>query len=366
MSPAVVVSSIGKVAVQVQADRGPDLLVHWRGEADSRTFARAGIGSLLVHVVLLTFILFLLSLPPPAVREGPQITVDVRHAVHLVAPRLQEKTPELTQRAPNPGKVAKELTVEGLLARPAVVPTPPQPKTFKAPPVPAPVQAKPGPILPEPKIQAEVRPPAALPPTLGNPQVPPPPKPQPQIQTQEPPKLAFENPGQGGVAPPRPGALRIPTPKTSVEDAIHEVARGGGEGGLTVGDSDEMPSIPETLRQQTPRPGRVQSSLQLLSDPKGVDFKPYLIRILAMVRRNWLAIIPESARMGRRGRVLLQFIVAHDGSVPKLVIAMPSGAEALDRAAVAGVSASVPFPALPAEFKGSEIRLQFAFSYNMQ
>ena len=37
-----------------------------------------------------------------------------------------------------------------------------------------------------------------------------------------------------------------------------------------------------------------------------------------------------------------------------------------DRAAVAGISASVPFPPLPAEFKGSEVRLQFAFVYNMK
>ena len=35
-----------------------------------------------------------------------------------------------------------------------------------------------------------------------------------------------------------------------------------------------------------------------------------------------------------------------------------SGADALDRAAVAGISASVPFPPLPAEFKGDRIILQ--------
>jgi outer membrane biosynthesis protein TonB len=48
------------------------------------------------------------------------------------------------------------------------------------------------------------------------------------------------------------------------------------------------------------------------------------------------------------------------------VIETPSGVEALDRAAVAGISASVPFPPLPSEFKGSEIRLQFAFKYNVR
>jgi TonB family protein len=115
-----------------------------------------------------------------------------------------------------------------------------------------------------------------------------------------------------------------------------------------------------------PVPGKLGSSLELQSDPMGVDFKPYLIRVLSSVKRNWLAVVPESARLGRRGKVVVQFAISKDGSVPKLVIAMPSGAEALDRAAVAGISASNPFPPLPAEFRGSVIRLQLNFMYNLQ
>ena len=50
--------------------------------------------------------------------------------------------------------------------------------------------------------------------------------------------------------------------------------------------------------------------------------------------------------------------------MPKLVIVNHSGTDALDRAAVAGISASNPFPPLPAEFKGAQVRLQFNFTYN--
>jgi len=287
-------------------------------------------------------------------------------AVPLVAPRLHE----LTQKEPNRGEVAKEVNVEGLLARPLVQPHIPQPpRVFRAPapavpapPQPAPPQPKPPQLLPEPpKIEAVVKPPASLP-QFGTPQAP-----SPKTQSEQPPKLTFETPGQNGVAVQRaPGQPRIAPPKTSVDDAIRNVVHGAGQGGgISVGDEDQLPTIADQLHQ-APMPASVQSSLQLLSDPQGVDFKPYLIRILATVRRNWLAIIPESARLGRRGKVLLQFIVERNGSVPKLVIAMPSGAEALDRAAVAGISASVPFPPLPSEFKGNEVRLQFAFAYNMK
>jgi protein TonB len=115
---------------------------------------------------------------------------------------------------------------------------------------------------------------------------------------------------------------------------------------------------------QAPSPGKMGSNLQLLSDPTGVDFKPYLIQVLTAVRHNWMSVIPESARLGRQGLVTVQFIVDREGKVPKLVIASPSGTGAFDRAAVAGVSMSTPFPPLPAGYKGTEVRLQLAFSYN--
>lgn len=108
------------------------------------------------------------------------------------------------------------------------------------------------------------------------------------------------------------------------------------------------------------------SSVELLSDPMGVDFWPYLVKVLASVRRNWFAVIPESARFGRPGRTVIQFAIAREGAVPKLVIATPSGTEAFDRAAVASISASNPFPPLPTEFKGNQIRLQFVFKYNVK
>ena len=131
-----------------------------------------------------------------------------------------------------------------------------------------------------------------------------------------------------------------------------------------VGDiGDSATNIPNL--SQSPSAGRIGSNLQLLSDAKGVDFKPYLLQVLMAVRRNWMAILPESARMGRRGRVLVQFAIDRQGAVPKLVIAEGAGTDALDRAAVAAISASYPFPPLPADYKGDEIRLQLAFAYNM-
>lgn len=122
--------------------------------------------------------------------------------------------------------------------------------------------------------------------------------------------------------------------------------------------------IGEAINQQ-PSPGKHGSNVELLSDPMGVDFRPYVLQILSTVRRNWFTVMPESAKSGRaRGKVVVQFAIANNGAVTKAVFAAQSGTDTLDRAAVASISLSNPFPPRPVEFRGSVIRLQFTFTYN--
>jgi TonB family protein len=114
-----------------------------------------------------------------------------------------------------------------------------------------------------------------------------------------------------------------------------------------------------------PSPGVQGSALQLKSDPMGVDFRPYLTQILATIRRNWYAVMPESVRFGLRGKVAVQFAIVTNGRVSKVVYSSQSGTDALDRAAIAAISASNPLPPLPPEFKGDRIVLQLNFAYNI-
>jgi TonB family protein len=153
-----------------------------------------------------------------------------------------------------------------------------------------------------------------------------------------------------------------------LEEVIRNTTPGSARGGVVVGDIGEgiggigsNPNLPAS-------PPKMGSSLELMSDPLGVDFRPYLVRVLAAVRRNWMAVIPEAARLGLRGKVVLQFAIRRDGRVTKVVFASEAGpgAQALDRAAVASISASDPFPPLPVEFHGEQVRLQLAFLYNQQ
>ncbi|MBI3682557.1 MAG: TonB family protein [Acidobacteria bacterium] len=331
----------------------PDFLVKLGTPEEKRRRRRAVAASILLHIAA---VLILPNIQFEAQPPRPGADLTIRRITPLAAP---PPILEPTQKAANTEQPSKEFDLRSLLARPEV----------KAPPAQAALSPKPKPGLPQPSLPdapqlAEPAPQLAqqLPPQgMGVANQPPPRIPPPA----EKPKLVFESVGAGrSTGNVAGGTPQIQTPKTSVDEAIARVTRRPG-GGLVVGDDADLPSLGESLSQQAV-PGKLGSSLELLSDPQGADFRPYLLRVLAAVRRNWFAVIPESARMGRRGKVSIQFAISRDGHVPKLVISMPSGFEPMDRAAVAGISASNPFPPLPAEYRGAQIRLQLSFVYNAQ
>ncbi|HVW11947.1 MAG TPA: TonB family protein [Bryobacteraceae bacterium] len=300
-------------------------------------------GSAAFHLVAITA-LFLLksepSQPPPPERIEPS------HIVHLFVPK------DLTQKAPNKGALSKMLVLPPSAASPKLTAPAPPKVAEKAPPLPP---------------------------------APPPPQPKPVVQ---PPTAAAPNPGEiarnqpaGGTLPPvmlpKPDAPKIvvddspslhPAPRPGLnlppnptEDAIRNMQSGGAPAGNRVGDSDLTVGGGVRL---PPSAARV-SNFQLKSDPMGVDFSAYLQQVLAAVKLNWSAVFPTAARLGQRGIVSIEFAVAKDGTVAKIVFESQSGARALDNASVAAISASNPLPPLPKEFKGDRIVLDMSFMYNI-
>ena len=334
------------------------LLLERDRAGDWRRWRAAAIVSAAVHVVLLTV---LLATPASESRvyEQPQPTL---HFTPLYTPT------ELTQKAPNKGKISKELTIAAIPAHPSIKAPSPAPAVRQAPlpPPPAPqmARAEPKPVMVEPP---KIEPPKTQVDSLQadqlariSPPLPPP--------TQQP-KIVFEN-----AAPPPPpaGSGRgkplggIALPNTSIEASIHNLATAGTLGGRqSVGDTGEQEGAGAGLNLP-PSAGRPHSNLELRSDPQGVDFRPYMQQVLAAVRRNWFAVYPEAARLGQRGEVVLEFAIAKQGLVAKVIYSSQSGARALDESAVAAISASNPLPPLPAGFKGDRIVLRMTFMYNMK
>ena len=109
-----------------------------------------------------------------------------------------------------------------------------------------------------------------------------------------------------------------------------------------------------------------QGPIDILTDTRGVDFGPYLARVLHDVRTQWYRVIPDSARkpIMKKGMVLVGFRIAKDGAMGDLHLVQSSGDSALDEAASEGVASSAPFSPLPNEFHCQYIALQFHFYYN--
>ncbi|MGH9355754.1 MAG: TonB family protein [Terriglobia bacterium] len=163
--------------------------------------------------------------------------------------------------------------------------------------------------------------------------------------------------------PPSPGSavnspLALASPGQSIQQSVQAAAQGRSMGTIP------GPGIsPDQLNNLNPN--FTTSGPIILSNTRGVDFGPYLAQIVEIVRQNWYAVIPESARLGEKGETALVFEILKDGSVPQLRLVASSGKSPLDRAAIAGIRASIPFPPLPSEFTGRHLVLQFNFFYNM-
>lgn len=148
----------------------------------------------------------------------------------------------------------------------------------------------------------------------------------------------------------------VMSPGSAIEQAARaSAARRSGHGG-SGGEYGFGPN-PQT---------KLRSDIDVMSDTMGVDFGPYLARIVHTVRENWMNLIPEVARapLMKQGKASIEFAILKDGSVAGMRVIGPSGDASLDRAAWGGITGSNPFPPLPSEFRGQYLVLRFHFYYN--
>jgi len=187
------------------------------------------------------------------------------------------------------------------------------------------------------------------PPTQQQPQQPGSPQPRPQFETNQTAQMQL---------PPRPNNsfskyANGMTPGQAIQQAAQGAAANRGGGGGQEGD----------FGLNKGAHGRQLGNLEILSDTQGVDFGPYLQRILQDVKENWYRLIPESAEM-KKGKLKIEFAITKDGKIADMRLVETSNDVALDRAAWGGITASNPFPPLPSEFNGPYLALRFRFYYN--
>jgi TonB family protein len=110
----------------------------------------------------------------------------------------------------------------------------------------------------------------------------------------------------------------------------------------------------------------LQPAVSILTPTEGVNFNSYIGRLLATVKRNWYAVMPESAMMGKKGIVVLTFRIQHDGKIPDAdpTLERSSHSPEFDDAAMDAVQTSAPYQPLPEAFHGPNVQVRFIFFYN--
>ena len=167
-------------------------------------------------------------------------------------------------------------------------------------------------------------------------------------------------------APRKSNGLLLPdvSPGKAIEESVRQGTRNTGGPSRVV--SGPLPSVPGG-GGNGPATGLLSNGVEMLTPTEGVDFSNYIARMLASVRRSWDAVIPESARLGEKGIVVLQFRIMRNGSVPsdEPALVATSGKEPLDRAAISAIKGSNPFEPLPPAFSGPYVEFRFIFLYNI-
>ena len=186
--------------------------------------------------------------------------------------------------------------------------------------------------------------PAQATPTPPTPQ-PPPPAPQPTQQS------LIEAPK------PAPARPNFGNPSQSAGDAIRKAAQ---DAARDRGTGDYAPA-PSGGGQQG-----MGTGAEILSDTQGVDFGPYIRRILGDIKRNWIPLIPEEARppLNKQGETLIRFTINSDGTIAAMHLDGSRQDIAIDRACWGGITGVGQFPPLPAQFKGPNLELRVDFLTN--
>jgi TonB family protein len=171
-------------------------------------------------------------------------------------------------------------------------------------------------------------------------------------------------------APPVPNAP-IPQPATrptfstggTVSDQMHDLASNPSPRGGSLGGGGGIGG-------NTRRDGRGASAgvggPEILSDTQGVDFQPYLGRLMRQIYQQWIPLIPEEAQppLNKQGVTRIRFTINPDGSLAAIHLDGPSGDVALDRAAWGSVNGQI-FPPLPKQFTGPNLELRVHYLVNV-
>jgi len=207
------------------------------------------------------------------------------------------------------------------------------------------------------------------------------PKPAPQQPATPPPPVQQAQPTPLPSAPrptqPAPPAL------AAVPDAPKPRPDFGGQQSKSAGDTirDAMQGAAQNRSGGeygsgiTPSHVGVGTGVDILSDTMGVNFDPYLKKIMRQIYNTWIPLIPEEARppLNKQGVTQLRITIMPDGRLhiqdgvnDGMVLEGSTHDDALNRAAWGSITGVGQFPPLPSEFHGPNLVLRIHYLVNQK
>ncbi len=110
------------------------------------------------------------------------------------------------------------------------------------------------------------------------------------------------------------------------------------------------------------------TGVDILSDTRGVDFKPYVKRILRQVYQTWIPLIPPDSRPPKNapGSTAIRFAIDPAGKLISMHLDDSSHNDGLNRAAWGSITGVGQFPPLPKEFSGPNLEIRVRYYVNME
>ena len=322
-----------------------NLLVEAEDKRDAKVDAFTRVASVIAHIAFIIFLIFLPKIFPPHIPTVAETELASKElGIVYVPPDAGDLTKAPKPEEPPPPKISKKT-----LSKVA----PPRPENHMPPPRPteAPATTAPSELPSAPTPRPSTAPPAPVnaqpdPTPTKSELLPAEPKAQPNRKLDL--GLSNTSPGRAMQQDLSDAIKRAPGgPSYQEEGSPGGTGRGrpGGHGGAQTG-----------------------AGASIISPTDGVDFDSYLRRLVAKVRQNWIAVMPESVYLGDQGVVAITFRINSDGSFPpeSLNLDRSSGKDPLDTAAMAAIRSSSPFEPLPPQFKRPYIELRFGFYYNVK
>ena len=189
-------------------------------------------------------------------------------------------------------------------------------------------------------------------PTAAPPIPPPPPPPVTTNAPRVPPPVVADAPTA------QPSFNRTPSAGNAIQQALDGAARDRTGG--------NVPILPPPHRS-TPQ---TFGGVEVLSDRQGVDFDPYLRRMVRDIQRNWEPLLPPEAGspLFKQGETYISFTILPDGSIKSASMHLDGSTHdvAIDKSCWNAITSEGQFPPLPKNFDGPELTIRLDFLTNKE